>query len=861
VAASSAVEAQAILSDLDEEFAERVRSVGRHAARRWYVSQIARSIPPLARRRLDLAMSHARSTLRISARPQLTQAIRGLLRAPGFSAVTVFTLALGIGASTASFTAISAAVLQPLPYPTSSRLGVMEQTRGTSEISVSFPDYLDWRTRAQSFDAIALFRGFTGTLTGGGIAERIRGQVVTSSLSAVLGTAPMLGRFFAVGDDRAGATATVILGEGLWRRRFGADGAIVGTTIQLDGAPYLVIGVMPAGFRFPDGIVYAAPDVYLSLGSVVDADLMTRGSHTGFEAIGLLRDGVSLTRARDEMTRLQRQLADEHADADRGVGVRVDSAVSVLIGDLGNELKTVWSASLLLVLIACANVAGLTLTRSMARRREMSVRTALGGTRASLAVTLVLEQCIVAAVGTAAGVLLAYGLTRVAGRMVADLPRLATLRPDARTLAFAAGLTALTSIVCSLAPVVWISRTPLDPWLRSRGQTHGGWRLRRALVGVQVTLAVTLVACAGLLGISLDRLQHRSGGIVPAGALTFDLRLPDRSYPKATLAPFYQDLYARLTAAPGVEAIGGISTLPFSGSGAQSGVSRRDQTPADAVRADVAVVTTGYFRAMGVALTRGRLFESHDGLVAPGTSVAIVDDRLANRFWPGESGLGEHLRGWGFDDLTVVGIVGHVDNYGVGSESREELYVPMAARPASRLFTVVRSTGDAGALAGFVRHTVSEMDATLAVANVQTMDAVVGRTVAGPRLAARLSQGFGVLAMLLAGIGIYGLVAYAVELRRREAGLRLALGAAPASVVRLMAMEVAGPVGAGAVAGIGGAAAAGAVLRHQLFDIGPHDPVVLIGAAGALVVTAGLALWLPARRIARVSPAITLQAE
>jgi predicted permease len=410
-AASDAETGRAVVADLDEEFSERAAKSGLRLARHWYLSQAARSIAPLAQRRLDVVMTQLGSIARASRfnlGPQLRQALRGLRRAPGFTLVTVTTLALGIGVSTSAFTALSAALLQPLPYPTHARLAVIAETRGSSEISVSYPDYLDWRSRAQSFDALAMFRGYTGTLTGGGTAERIRGQVVTSNLFTVLGTEPMLGRTFTTDDDRAGAAATAILGDGLWRRRFGANPSIVGTTIQLDNTPYLVVGVMPQGFRFPDGIVYAAPDLYLSLGPVVDADLLTRGSHTGFDAIGLLHSGVPLARARDEMTRLQKQIADDNVDSERGVGVRVDDAVTVLVGDLSSQLTTVWAASFVLLLIACANVAGLTLTRSMSRRREMSVRTALGGSRAALAATLGLEQIIVAAFGTAAGIGLAF---------------------------------------------------------------------------------------------------------------------------------------------------------------------------------------------------------------------------------------------------------------------------------------------------------------------------------------------------------------------------------------------------------------------------------------------------------------------
>jgi putative ABC transport system permease protein len=849
----------AVLSDLDEEFASRRDVDGLRSARRWYVSQAVRSVLPLARRRYRRRTSQTPARRMWTIRPHLVQAARALRRAPAFTTMTVVTLALGIGVSTAAFTAVSAALLSPLPYPTQARLAVLSETHGSSEISVSYPDFIDWQTRAVSFEALAAFRGYTGTLTGDGIAERIRGQIVTSDLFKVLGVEPAIGHAFDPDADRAGAPATVLLGEGLWRRRLGADPGVVGTWIHLDGTAFQVVGVMPRGFRFPDGIVYGAPDVYLPLGPFFDADLANRDSHPGLACIGLLRPGITIDRARDEMNRIQARIGEEHADTNREVGLRLQDAVTVIVGDLRAQLTIVWGASLVLLLIACANVAGLTLTRAVSKRRELALRTALGGSRASIAATLVAEQVTVAMLGTAAGVVLAFGLTAAARRYVTDLPRLTGLQPDLRALAFAVVLMGITTLASSVAPLAWLSRASLDPWLRERAQSHRGWRLRRTLVGAQVALALTLVASAGLLSASLGELQRRTGGIVSTGVLTFDLRLPDRNYARDALTTFYRDLYTRLAAGPRVSAVGGISTLPFSGNGAQSGIMPSTGSVHDAVRTDVAVVTTDYFRAMGVQLLRGRAFDDRDGPTTP--AVTVVDERFAERLWPGRNPLGQHVAGWGFHDLEVVGVVGHVDNYGVGEESREELYVSFAQRPTPRLFTVVRSGGDPSALATFVRETVSDIDSSLAVADVQLMDVVVGRTIAGQRLAAVLSGGFGTLAILLASVGIYGLVAYAVELRRREAGIRLALGAAPGAVVRLMALGVAAALAAGTLIGLGGALAAGTLLHSQLFAVRPYDPEILLASTIALVATATVATWLPARRIARVSPAITLQVE
>ena len=854
----------AVIADFDEEFAQRQAADGSPSALRWYRSQAIRSLLPLTRRRLDVFMSGHRSLVRLgnvaALRPQIVRAARGLSRAPAFTLITVATLALGIGVSTATFTAVSAALLQPLPYPTHARLAVLEEVRGDSPISVSYPDFLDWQSRGTAFDAMAAFRSYATTLTDGGTPERIRGQVVTSGLFAVLGVQPVLGRAFNRDVDEPGGPSLVLLSDGLWRRRFGADPNIVGTFIHLDGVRFEVTGVMPSMFRFPDGIVYSgAPDAYVPIGPFIDADLRNRDSHAGLEVIGLLHPGVALERARDEMGRLQQQVAREHPNTNQRIGVRLSDAVALIVGDLGSQLSTVWGASLLLLLIACANVASLTLTRALSKRRELALRTALGASRRSLAATLLAEQVIVAAAGTVAGIALAFGLTTMARHYVADLPRLAGLQPDGRALAFAVGLMVLTTVVCSVAPMAWLGRASLDPWLRERGQTRGGWRLRRTLVGLQLALALTLVSIAGLLGMSIGELARRTGGISPTNVLTFDLRLPNRRYERDAMAPFYRDLYDRLRSGPHVSAVGGISVLPFTGSGAQSGVRLRNAPPASEIRTDVAVVTPDYFRAMGVALVRGRGFDDRDGVsTAP---VAIVDERFAARAWPGRSPIGEHLAGWGFDDLTVIGVAGHVDSYGVGAQSREELYVPYAQRPTPRLFTAIRAEGDVTALTAYVRDSVRAVDPSLAVANVQTMDTVVGQTVAGQQLAAVLSIGFAALAMMLASVGIYGLVAYAVELRRREAGIRLALGAAPASVVRLMAASVAAALAIGAGSGLVGALLVGRLVRSQLFNVRPYEPSVLLASTAALVAVATVATWLPARRIAKVSPAIALQLE
>ncbi len=617
---------------------------------------------------------------------------------------------------------------------------------------------------------------------------------------------------------------------------------------------------MPHDVDFPSGIVYNPADIYLSFGAFWEDDLGNRGSHPGLEAVGLLRPGATIDEARAELAGISAQLQTDHPDTNRDVAALVRDAITVIVGDVRGQLQTVALASLVLLLIACANLAGLTLTRAMSRQREMAVRSALGARRASLASLFLVEHSLLAAAGGAIGVTLAYGLTRLIRPFVGDLPRLADLAPDGRVLALSLGLMVGTTLAFSLAPMLWVRRATLDPWLRQRGATVGGLRLRHALVGTQVALAVVLLAAAVLLGASLRQLESSAGGIVSAGTLTFRLGLPDARYDEGARAPFFESLYARLAAGPGVTAVGGITTLPFSGSGAQSGIRPAGTTDADSVvRTDVAVVTRDYFRAMGVRLVKGRVFDERDSATSP--RVAVVDERFAARFWPGADPIGRHVSGYGAHDLEVIGVVNHVDNYGVGVSSREELYTFLWQQPRTTLTTIVRTGADPADLAPFARATVASLDPSLAISSLRTMRAVVDRTVAGPRLASLLSGGFGACAMLLAAVGIYGLVAFTVALRRREAAVRMALGATPGGVVRAVVSGTAVAIALGSVAGVGGALLAGRLLASQLFGVAAHDPVVLGGTLLVLAAIALAASWIPARRAAAIPPAAVLQEE
>ena len=785
----------------------------------------------------------------------LRHGARALRHARAFTVMASLTLTVGIGAAAAAFTALDAAVLEPLPYATGTRLAVLAESRRGREISVSFPDYLDWRATATSFETMAAFRGGTATLTGEGGAERAAAQIVTSNLFDVLATQPALGRPFGPDDDRRGAPRHAILGHALWQQRFGGDPSVVGESIQIDNEDWEITGVMPEGFTFPDGVVYGPADLYLSMGGAWVTDLENRDSHPGLYAIGLLKPDVTLAAARQEMEAIAHALSEQYPASNREIGVVVTDGVTALIGDLRAQLTGVTAAAALLLLIACANVAGLTLTRAISRRREFLVRMALGESQGSLASAQLAVHLLLGALGAAGGLALAYWLTGAAAPLLTRLPRLEGLTPDATVIAFVAAVLIGTTLVLGIAPLLWLRRASPGA-LGQRGQSAQGVAVRQVLVGAQVALAVVLLATALLFASSFRKLASAPGGIEPEGTLSFQIALPDSSYTPARRVAFVEALLERMAADPSVTAVGGITTLPFTGAGAQAGITHASDPHADPLSVDVAAIAGDYFRAMGVPVLRGRAFGPGDDRGAP---VAIVDERFAERFWPGEDPIGRRVSGAGFMDLEVVGVVGHVKNYGVGAISREELYVPYGQRPIGRLYPVVRTTADPIRLVPAARSIVADLDPAVVVGLPRTMTQLVERTMAGPRLAATLSGVFGAVAVLLAAVGIYSLVSYSVALRRRESAIRMALGAPARHVVRALIGGIAVALAAGGAAGLAASLAAGRWIESQLFGVSPADPALLALTGAAIGVIGVGAAWLPARRAARTPAALVLQ--
>ena len=796
-------------------------------------------------------------------RQQLQYAFRSLRRAPGFTIVAALTLALGIGSATAVFGVLSAAFFRPLPYADPDRLVAISETRRGEEISVSYPNLLDFRAESRSFSELAGFAGRAFSLGAGGgdgAPERVRGQVVTANLFRTLGVLPAHGRAFLESEDRPGTERVAIIGHGLWQRRFGGNVDVIGQPILLDRDSYTVVGVMPPGFDFPGGLVYDAAEVWIPAGLVAGGDWSSRQSHPGIVGLARLRPGVTLASSRADLDAIASRLREQYPESNAEQGVLVRTALDGIVGELRPGLRLVGGAVALLLALTCANVAGLFLARSVARHREIAIRSALGAARRRIVGQLVAESLVLAMLGGVGGIVVAWSAIRLAAPVIEGMPRLDHVPLDARVLAFAVVTTLVTGILYGVAPALAATGESIDRWLRERGRSTGAMsaRMRRVLVGGEIALSLMLVVGATLLARSFAKLRAESGGIDPAGVLTFELRVPERVYRDgAAVSSFYRTLVDRLGALPGVTAVGGISTLPFSGSGSQSGM--RVLGGSDQQRTDVAVVTSDYFRALGVELLRGRVFSAADDSTTP--IVAVIDERLARRFWPNADAIGQRLEGWGFHELTVIGVVRHVKNYGVASESREELYVAHAQRPTQRMIMTVRATGEPAALAASARRIVGELDASLPVYNVRTMREVVNATVAAPRLSAAVSGVVAALALLLATVGLYGVLAFMVGQRTHEIGVRMAVGATPATIASSIVTQALVVAAGGIVVGAAGSVGVVQLVRSQLFGVSPLDPTTLVVASVVFIGVTVVASWLPARRAAGVSPITALREE
>jgi putative ABC transport system permease protein len=789
-----------------------------------------------------------------------------LVKKPGFTLTAVITLALGIGATSTIFNFVNGILLRPLPYQDSERLVLLDETapkRGIASMGVSFPNFLDWREQNRSFTGIAAYGGGNDyTLTGSGEPEELSGADISYNTFEVLGVAPILGRTFTAEEDRPGNGLVVILSYGLWGRRFGAKPEIIGQKITLNNRPHTVVGVMPPGFKFPE-----VDDLWTPL--ALDTTMWTRNDH-GMSAIARLKPGVTLQQARTDMTAVARRVEEQNPVTNEGMSVNIIPLREGLAGDYRKALLILMGVVGLVLLIACVNVANLLLARSSSRAKEVAIRTALGAGRWRVFRQLVTESVVLGLMGGALGLTLAFwGLDLLLAAIPIDLPFWMKFDLDGRVLGFTVGVTLLTGLIFGAAPALQASKVDLNESLKDGGRGASGMgrhRMLRSLVVAEVALSLVLLIGAGLMARSFMRLQHTSAGLNPENLLTLRLNLPGEKYDTpGKRHAFYKELLERIGAAPGVEAAGAVSNLPLGGSNWGRSLTVEGFPVLSVGQAPMinhCVITPNYFRAMGIPVLAGRDFSDADA--RDSMRVTIIDERLAREYWPNESPLGKRVR-FGPPESnepwhTIVGVVGAVKHESLSLTQRKTVYLPHAQVTIDDMTLAVRAANPEN-LTPVIRGQVKAMDPDLPIINVRTMTEVVSRSVWQPRLYAILFGVFAAVALALASIGIYGVMAYSVSERTREIGVRVALGAQRRDVLKLVVAQGMTLTLIGAGVGLGAALALTRLMQTLLFEVSATDPLTFAVLAALLSVVALLACYLPARRATKVDPMVALRCE
>jgi putative ABC transport system permease protein len=791
--------------------------------------------------------------------------LRMLMKNPGFTLVAALTLALGIGANTAIFSVVNALILRPLPYPDSERLvWVEEVSKKTNDSQPAWgAHFLDWQENSQTLESIAAQDGGTRTLSGAGDPERVGVGEISASFLPLLGAQPLPpGRNFTSAEDSPGGERVAILSHALWLRRYNGDQGIVGRSVTLNDANFTVIGVAPENFRY-----FQHFDVWVPLALDPVAQLTGEARYYG-TTVARLKPGVSVEQAQAEMDTLSQRY-----EMTRPEGKwRIDSRTRLvpfqdyLLGDRRRPLLVLMGAVGLVLLIACANVANLLLARAGAREKELAIRGALGAGRLRLARQLLTECLLLAMTGSAAGLLLASWLISLFGSLdstnaLGEMGRVAAITIDLRALGFTFLITLVTGLLFGLLPALRLSRTDLNVSLKEGGRGGGlhGRSLRNALMVSEVALAIVLLIGAGLLIRSFVKLLDVDPGYRAENLLTARIALPPRYRDNSQRAQFYERILQRLTALPGVAAVGATSHLPLTGynMGATLRVEGRSLQPGEREpSAPIARVNPDYFRTMGISLRAGRLINDSDTQDSPG--VALLSETLARRLFPNEDSLGKRLSVAGMN-TTVIGVVNDIRYTGLDGEIEQAVYLSYRQLPRSGMALVLRGAVEPLSLAPALRNAVREIDPALPVYDVMTMNERLSNSVAARRFNLLLLGGFAALALLLAGVGVYGVISYVVTQRTYEIGIRMALGAQSADVARLFVKQGMALVLRGVALGSVGAFALTRVMKSLLFGVGATDPLTFAVITLLLISVALLACWIPARRATKVDLMITLR--
>ena len=802
----------------------------------------------------------------------LRYALRQLLKSPGFAVTAVLTLALGIGANTAIFTVVNAALLRALPLRDPGRLVHLSETRtaGTFQnMEFSFPDFFDFREQNQSFTGVGGYYPINATYSTREGAERVMATVASANFFDVLGVQPILGRVFAANADEADGEKTVLLTYGAWQTRFGGDPNIVGQSITLNDDPRTIVGVLPANFQFGPS---RSSDFWIPLG--VRGWRLRRNAHW-ILGVGRLKSGVTLQQAQAEASGIALQLAAQYPDSNPGVGIYMTPLRERMVGEVRPILLVLMGAVVAVLLIACSNLAGLQLARAVTRQKEIAVRTALGATRGRIVRLLLTESVLISMLGGLGGIVLAYfTLPVLAASLPKDqqaiLPFLHGLKLDWSVLSVSAAVSIFAGILFGLLPSVQGARSDVNDALQDGSRTTTGslrHRLRDGLVVAQVAMAVVLLVSAGLVIKSLTKLLRVDPGFTVAHLLTFDTSLPAQHYPNAARqVEFERELRARLQAVPGVMSAATVDTLPLGNAGGTSRfvIAGHARVPTEEYEANTRDISPNYFETMGIPLHGGRLFNEQDNGGSP--RVIIINQTLADRLFPGQDPIGKRVDFAYTKDPNIQAIVGVVGDENLGQLDRVPtpvIYEPFAQSADPYFGVTIRTEGDPAAVAGSVRAAMHEMDASMPVNALVSMERIIADSpaVSVRRYPAYVIGAFAALALALAMLGLYGLLAYVVAQRTRELGIRLALGAQRRNVLGLVVGSGLKLALLGAAIGTVCAFAAGRVLATLLFQVGSTDVAISLSVAALLVAVALLASYLPARRAASIEPMEALRTE
>ncbi|HZG54139.1 MAG TPA: ABC transporter permease [Pyrinomonadaceae bacterium] len=805
----------------------------------------------------------------------LRYGLRTLWKSPGFTYIAVLALALGIGANTAIFSVVNTVLLRPLPYNAPDRLVWLWETSPRNDIPkevASYPNFDDWRQQNQNFESVAGFTGTTASLTGtDGEPERLPGAAVLGDFFTVLGVEPMLGRKFLPEENEEGKHRVVILSHGLWQRQFGSDAQIVGRQIGLNNAQYTVVGVMPPNFQHPNPEARRRVELWLAMPV---NESMRNGRRSDFlSVIARLKGGVSVEQASAEMTTIAARLEQQYPETNSGWGVIVQPLHQRFTGDVRPALLMLLGAVGFLLLIACANVANLLLARSSTRLKEIAIRTALGAGRGRIVRQLLTESIVLSLLGGALGLLVAFwGIDALLAISPGNIPRLESVGIDRQVLLFTLGISLVTGIVFGLAPALTVSNPNLNEMLKESGRSSSegvrGRRLRNALAVAEIALSLVLLVGAGLLIKSFLRLQDVKPGFNPENLLAAELVLPTSKYAEnQQVVNFYDQLLQQLAQQPGVQGVAATSALPLGGGGDVLAFSVEGRALGSTERvpdAESRIISPDYFRTLQIPLRSGRLLDQRDNQQAP--RAVLVSETLARKFFPGEDPVGKRItfgnpQAADVQWLNVVGVVGDVRQSGLDEEPYAQVYRSYLQAPRRALTVIVRTAGAPLNMLDPLRGQIRALDRQQPLYNARTVEQVINDSIARPRFNMLLITILAVVAMILATVGIYGVVSYMVTQRTHEIGIRMALGARPLDVFRMvlrqgLLLAVLG-VGSGLVA----AFALTRLLSSLLYDVRSTDIVTFAGVSALLTAVVLLACYIPARRATKVDPMVALRYE